>query len=145
MLGLMGHIKYEEITEMTLPMRVEGIICNFLQEEDEHKVISKCCYPPLPRYDPRNAVPLEGETKGDLRSFLIYWAKMDLSHIYGFPLWEEGVFHLLHENFEAMRSIFDYYAKSGGGGQDAGARLTRRRPHHPWSPLQMLTISGPLL
>ena len=50
-LGLCGHIKYEEVEEMTLEQRVAGIIANYLQEKDEHKVISDCLYPPLERYD----------------------------------------------------------------------------------------------
>ncbi len=110
---------------MSLADRVEGIIRNFLQEEDEHKVISKYCYPPLPRYDTSLAQPLEGESQADLNTFIMFWNQMDLSHVYGFPLWEEGVFHLLHANFEQLRSIFDYYAKSGtAGSSSTGALLT---------------------
>ena len=87
---------------MTLANRVEGIIRNFLQEEDEHKVISKYCYPPLPRFDPTTAASLEGESPQDLQTFISFWKNVDLSHIYGFPLWEEGVFDLLHKNFEQV-------------------------------------------
>ena len=82
-LGLCGHIKYEEIPEMTLPMRVEGIIRNFLQEEDEHKVISKYCCPPLPLYDTSLAVPLEGGTQADLDTFINFWKRCDFKHIFG--------------------------------------------------------------
>ena len=68
---------------MTLPMRVEGIIRNFLQEEDEHKVISKYCCPPLPLYDTSLAVPLEGGTQADLDTFINFWKRCDFKHIFG--------------------------------------------------------------
>ena len=127
-LALCGWVKYQEISEMTLANRVEAIIRNFLQEEDEHKVISKYCYPPLPRYNTSLAKPLEGESPADFKSFLMFWGQMDLSHVYGFPLWEEGVFNLLHENFEQLRGIFDYYAKSGtAGSSSTGALLTMQQ------------------
>ena len=122
-LGLCGWIKYEEIEEMSLAQRIEGVIRNFLQEEDEHKVISKYCYPPLPRYDTSTATPLEGESRADFETFVGFWGLMDLSHVYGFPLWEEGVFNLLHGAFEQLRSIFDYYAKSGTAGSASTAAL----------------------
>ena len=69
-LALCGYVKYAEISEMSLADKVEGIIRNFLQEQDEHKIISKCCYPPLPRYDPATAAPLEGESSSDLKTFV---------------------------------------------------------------------------
>ena len=47
LLPLATRGRYEEIEEMTLPMRVEGIIRNFLQEEDEHKV----CASPIISHD----------------------------------------------------------------------------------------------
>jgi hypothetical protein len=176
-LGLCGHIKYDEIPEMTMPMRVEGtraasphpdtllcasggcgragcaglvlivagrahlpcmagIIRNFLQEEDEHKVISKCCCPPLPLYDTSLATPLEGSTQEVLDAFILFWKRIDLKHVYGFPTWEVAVFDLLHTSFEQLRSIFDYYAKSGtAGSSSTGALLTMQQ-----SELQTLAL-----
>ena len=50
-LGLCGQIKYEEVTEMTLRDRIEGIIANYLKGEgpgwgDEHDVITKAVVAP---------------------------------------------------------------------------------------------------
>ena len=54
-------------------------------------VISECLYPPLPRFDYK--------ASGAPKPFLDAWAKMDLTHIYGFPLWEEAVFSQLSTHF----------------------------------------------
>ena len=113
--------RYEEIEEMPLSERVLGMIANYLQEKDEHKVISDCLYPPLPRYDASSATQLEGESRNDFNSFKATWSQMDLTHVYGFPLWEKEVFELLHATFEGLRSIFDYYAKSGTAGSASAA------------------------
>ena len=127
-LGLCGHIKYEEVEEMELHMRVEGMIRNFLQEEDEHKVISKYCCPPLPLYDTSTATPLEGQTQAELDTFIMFWKRCDFKHVFGFPLWEKDVFDLFNGCFEQLRSIFDYYAKSGTAGSGgAGGLLTMQQ------------------
>ena len=127
-LGLCGHIKYEEVEEMTLANRVEGIIRNFLQDEDEHKVISKYCCPPLALYDYMSASPLPEEDANMLKHFKMVWSKMDLKHVFGFPTWEEQVFTVLRTNFEAISGVFDYYAKSGtAGSASAGSLLTMQQ------------------
>ena len=51
-LALCGHIKYEELEEMSLSTRVAGIFANYLGEKDEHAVISEFLFPPLERFDP---------------------------------------------------------------------------------------------
>jgi hypothetical protein len=45
------------------------------------------------------------------------WARMDLSHLFGFPLWEKAVFSLLHRNFPELQTIFSAYSvgKTGSG------------------------------
>ena len=53
-LGLLGHIKYEEIDEMTLADRLNGAVDNWLVERDEQAVISDAVVPPPPRYDFEN-------------------------------------------------------------------------------------------
>jgi hypothetical protein len=67
-LGLCGQIKYEEVTEMTLLQRVEGIIANYLKGEgpgwgDEHDVITKAVVEPILRFDTSYAVPSGGQPK----------------------------------------------------------------------------------
>ena len=53
------------------------------------------------------------------------WSKMDLKHIYGFPLWEENVFSQFTTHFDELKAIFTHYAKSGGAGAvSANAALT---------------------
>ena len=44
-LALCGHIKYEEIDEMSLAQRVDGVIANYLGEKDEHAVITEAVAP----------------------------------------------------------------------------------------------------
>ena len=96
--ALCGTIKYEEIEQMSLAQKVEGIFLNYRHSidgeaaagkhakhvehkhghKDEHAWIPECLYPPLPRYDWKNS--------GADPDFLKEWEKMDLAHIFGFPL-----------------------------------------------------------
>ena len=39
-------------------------------------------------------------------AFLEEWAQMDLSHIFGFPLWEKDVHDVLQPQFKELQSIF---------------------------------------
>ena len=39
---------------------------------------------------------------------------MDLSHVFGFPLWEKAVFRLLHRAFGDINSIFAAHAPAAG-------------------------------
>merc|ERR1719310_1777952 len=66
-LGLCGQIKYEEVTEMSLAQRVDGVICNYLGEKDEHAVITEAVAPPMERFD--------AASSGADRKFLAAWAK----------------------------------------------------------------------
>ena len=112
-LGLCGSIKYEEIKEMSLAQQVAGIADNFLQKKDEVAVVSEILYPPPPRYDYKAA---GGDPK-----FVAEWEKMDLKHLFGFPLWEEAVFGALNKSFSELASIFVFYAKSGGAGSSSSS------------------------
>ena len=49
------------------------------------------------------------------------WAKMDLSDVHGWPLWEKEVYLLLGAAFDELASIFAYYSKSGGVGTSANS------------------------
>ena len=64
---------------MTLTQQVQGMVDNFLVRKDEKAVISDVLYPPPPRFDWKNS--------GAAPAFLEVWGKMDLSHVFGFPLW----------------------------------------------------------
>ena len=70
---------------MDLATRVAGIFANYLGEKDEHAVITEFLYPPLERFAPPSGVD---------PSFVKVWSKMDLSHVFGFPLWEKEVRHV---------------------------------------------------
>merc|ERR1719305_1359682 len=53
---------------------------------------------------------------------------MDLSHVLGFPMWEEGVFKLFAKHFPELQSIFQQYAKSGAAGSgSAVSALTMQK------------------
>jgi hypothetical protein len=111
-LGLCGHIKYEEIEKMDLATRVKSIYLNYLVKADEQKVISDCLYPPPPRFDPKS-VQLPEKLASRI---LDTWGKMDFSHVFGFPIFEEVVFKGIAGSYEELTSIFTYYAKSGTAG-----------------------------
>ena len=122
-LALCGHIKYEEVEEMSLLQRVEAIFCNYFGEKDEHAIISAALYPPVERFDP-SAAAASSEEGGFVRE----WAKMDLSHVFGFPVWEQGVFEIFNASSEELKSIYQMYAKSGtAGSASANAALTMQQ------------------
>ena len=56
-LALCGHIKYEEVEEMTLEQRFEGLFSKYLRGDDEtkweseHDVITKAEVEPVMRFD----------------------------------------------------------------------------------------------
>ena len=115
-LALCGHIKYEEVAEMSLAQRVAGIVANYLGEKNEQQVITEAVVPAVVRFDASGAVPLPGQPQAEHASWLLTWGQMDLGHVYGFPLWEEEVFGLLRRSFGELTSIFTHYAKSGTAG-----------------------------
>ena len=57
----------------------DGIYANFLGEKDAHAVVTDFQQPPLPRFDYKNS--------GADAKWINVYTKMDLSHVFGFPLW----------------------------------------------------------
>ena len=57
-LALCGHIKYEEVGEMKLAKRVEGIVLQFLGDTTEQEVISDAIVPKLANATVRPATPM---------------------------------------------------------------------------------------
>ena len=125
-LGLCGQIKYEEVEEMDLAQKVEGIISNYLKGEgpgwgDEHDVITKAVVEPIMRFDASYATPTGGQPRDEFQVALDTWNKMDLAHLHGFPVWEAEVFELFKSNFGEIQSIFAQYAKGAEGGAGGGS------------------------
>ena len=116
---------------MTLPMRVEGLIANYLKGEgpgwgDEHDVITKAVVEPILRFDTSYAVPSGGQPKEEFDMALDVWNKMDLGYVHGFPVWEAEVFDLIAKNFGELQSIFASYAAGAdatGGSAKDGMRM----------------------
>ena len=101
---------------MSLLQRVEAIFANYLGEKDEHAVISAAMYPPVERFD---AAASSGDSKSPCA---VTWAKMDLSHVFGFPTWEEGVYSAFSKSYDEIVSIFNMYAKSGTAGASSASK-----------------------
>eukprot|EP00966_Prymnesium_polylepis_P332883 7388354-Prymnesium_polylepis.1 len=112
-LGLCGHIKYEEAEEMSLAHKVAAIIANYLGQKDEQQVLTAAVAPKVDRFDARRVERLQSQSTSEHKKILETWGKMKLSHVHGFPLWEEGVFQLLQASYVELFSIFTQYAKSG--------------------------------
>ena len=94
-LALCGHIKYEEVEQMSLAQRVAGIVANYLGEKDEQAVITEAVVPPPNRLDVASVVALPGQDPVEHNKLMQAWGKMDLGHVYGFPLWEKEVFTVI--------------------------------------------------
>ena len=113
-LALCGTIKYEEVEQMSLAQRVAGVTANFLGEKDEVAVVNEVIVTKMERHDPFKSFPPTGLSAKQHRYFLDeVWAKMDLGHLFGFPLWEKAVFMLLHRSFPELQSIFVTYSRRG--------------------------------
>ena len=104
-----------------LEQKVEGIIANYLGEKDVLKVVQPIVAPPPPRFNPVAARPA-GKPPIP-QTFMNAWQKMDLSHLWGFPLWEDGVFDILENSYGELNSIFQQYAKSGTAGSSSMSSL----------------------
>ena len=115
-LALCGHLKYEEVEQMSLAQRVAGIVANFLGEKDEQQVLTEVLVPRAERMSTAGVVALPGMDTAVHGQFMSMWARMDLSHLFGFPLWEKAVFSLLHRSFPELQSIYVYYSRKGGAG-----------------------------
>ena len=110
-LCLCATFKYAEVkvpTEddpeagMDFEKMCEAICYNYTGEKDEQKAITDALYPPLVRFDPEGMAD-EG--------FVELWKGINLSHLYGFPLWLERVFMTLLGAFGEIQSIFNQYSK----------------------------------
>ena len=132
-LALCGHVKYEEVKEMSLAQRFAGIVDNYLQEKDEHAVITEAVVPPLEKFDVTSIQPCKGQSPADHQKFIATWQKMDVSHVFGFPSWEKEVFALLQGAFMELQSIFTHYARSGSRGPSARDRWKRCSRRSWWT------------
>ena len=131
-LALCGTVKYENVkgiggnggtpgtcpeagAEMPLEVIVDGIYANFLGEKDAHAVVTEFQQPALPRYDYASS--------GASPKWITVYAKMDLSHVFGFPTWEKEVFDVLGKHYNEIKLIFQQYAKSGSAGSASAEQL----------------------
>jgi hypothetical protein len=141
-LALCGHVKYEEVEQMSLAQRVAGIVANFLGEKDEQQVLTEVLVPRAERMSTAGVVALPGMDTAVHGQFMSMWARMDLSHLFGFPLWEKAVFSLLHRSFPELQSIFRAHSRKGAapsvelfdghGGSTAADMQLFTRPWGPW-------------
>jgi hypothetical protein len=106
---------------MPLAAMVDGLVANYLGEADVAQVVQKL-FPPPPRFNPSAAARAPGKPAPP-PSFTAAWAKMDLSHLWGFPAFEGGVYEVLQANFGELSSIFSQYAKGGTAGSSSMTAL----------------------
>ena len=80
---------------MSLAQKVEGVIDNYLGAKDELAVVQPIVAPPPPRFNPAQfSVPGKAPPPA---TFMNAWKQMSLSHLWGFPTFESGVFELLEK------------------------------------------------
>eukprot|EP00966_Prymnesium_polylepis_P296122 6840029-Prymnesium_polylepis.1 len=65
-----GHTKYEEVEQMTLPMRAAGIVANFLGLKTEQQVLTEAIVTEVKRFDAKMAAPIKGQTDAEHRKWL---------------------------------------------------------------------------
>ena len=105
--------KYGAIKQYSNAAKLEAFLQNWFGEFTEEECIHRATYIKADRYDfARDSRPLPGESDEDLREFWSTWKAIRLDGLYGFPLWEQDVFTLLHSNYNALRLIFRGYCRS---------------------------------
>jgi hypothetical protein len=119
--ALCGCVKYSTVEQMSLAQRVAGIVANFLGEKDEQQVITEAVVPKVERFDPTAVKPPPHVSEASHHRFLTAWKQMDLSELFGFPLWEKQVFVRLLASFDELAAIFAFYADGGNDGNDGGS------------------------
>ena len=96
-----------------------GLWANFLGEKDDKAVVSVAvkasASAAVPRIDMSQVQGLPGQSAAEHDKWMGAWRKMDLSHVDGFPVWEEEVFGILQSSFTDLYSIFAYYAGDAAG------------------------------
>ena len=85
-------------------------------------MITEAVVPKVERFDPKTDGSLHGVDAESQGAFLETWATMNVSRVFGFPLWEKEVFQLLLRSYAELLSIFTHYAKSGGAGSSSAAK-----------------------
>ena len=76
-LALCGHVKYEEVEQMSLAQRVAGIVANFFVEQDEEEVITAAVVPKVPRFDTADVAAPSGMQPEKHVLFMRCWHRMD--------------------------------------------------------------------
>ena len=113
-LARLGHVAYKGVASMDGADVVEATIKNVLQQEPPATIVASATYVGL--HDRLNAwvdsVPLPGESQSSHEAWLNTWHNVNLSGLYGFPLWEREVHDALQRAFSELVSIFAHYAKA---------------------------------
>jgi len=102
LLALCGLLKYADLDGMDLGGKIDGIAHEFLGKKGDADVVASAGAP-VERFAP----PASGKLAPQ-------WAKMDLSHVFGFPTWEKEVYGLLEGAHDDLEAIFKYYAGAEG-------------------------------
>ena len=123
--------KYSAIKQMDSAAKVKAFLQNFFGEMSEEDCMRTSTYIRAVRYDLGDSVPLKDESPEEHAAFLAEFKQLDLSGLYGFPLWEAEVHDLLHANFRELASIFRGYCKSlGEGSSDESAKTMDLEEFH---------------
>ena len=101
---------------------VRAFLRVLLWEASVEQVLWEAALIEAPRFDLSTvpSTPLQGQTQTEFDLFRECWAKMPLMDIYGYPLWERGVYETVRDNFAPLMRVFSHYSK-GVSGIDSAA------------------------
>ena len=94
-----GIAKYQAVRQMDNGQKITAFVQNLLGEMSEEDCMRQSTYIRAVRYDLGDSVPLKDESPEEHAAFLAEFKQLDLSGLYGFPLWEADVHDLLHAHF----------------------------------------------
>ncbi|KAL1507904.1 hypothetical protein AB1Y20_007510 [Prymnesium parvum] len=100
-----ADVRFANVEEMDLGARLKGLVSALMEEISVAQVIFLSTKPRLDRTQAPE-VP-EGPLAQEWSEC---WSQLDLSGVYGFPLWEADVHNLLLANYDPLCAVFLAYA-----------------------------------
>ena len=119
-----GDKKYATVIDMTLKMRVEGMLKNVLNEATELEILDAATFSVSD--DLEGSAAYDEKVKAAVqRNWLVVWKNMTFKDMYGYPLWETQLHDVLQSAFPELQSIFLHYTGSSIAGSESIASATK--------------------
>ena len=105
--------KYKPIRQMSAAVMITSFCKNLLGEVNTEECMNTATLIKAERYNwKRHSQTLPGQSLKEQKRWLEVWQRLELTDMYYFPLWEQGVHDLLQKHFSELSLIFLAYCRS---------------------------------